>query len=130
MSNEVAVKYGDDAASVAQSLLAAARSLDVDTSVVKTTSRGVFVVPEEVADKAGLSYEVLDEETPEAPEAQPEPEDEAESQNESEPEDEKFDASGFKGEALNEALQERGLSTEGKADEKRARLAEFENNKE
>jgi hypothetical protein len=56
MSN-VKVKYGDNAAGVASQLLAAARSLDLETSVVQTTSDGVFLVPEEVADEAGLSYE-------------------------------------------------------------------------
>lgn len=60
MSN-VKVKYGDNAAGVASQLLAAARSLDLETSVVQTTSDGVFLVPEEVADAAGLSYELADE---------------------------------------------------------------------
>lgn len=37
-------------------LLAAARDLDLPTSVVRTTTNG-YIVPEEVADKAGLGEE-------------------------------------------------------------------------
>lgn len=186
MSNEVEVKYGDDAAGTASRLLSAARALDLETSVVRTTSDNVFLVPEEVADEAGFSYDIVElDEAPEDDEGSNDTDDQddatevpagtleervtwvTEGEDESERTKranavhlhetevgdldeaeleqlnsdltvavhgqapaEEFDASGYKGKGLDEALTKRGLSTEGKADEKRARLAEFENTKE
>ena len=50
---EVRVEFGDDLSEQATLLLAAAEDLDLDQSVVRT-EEGAFVVPEEVADKAGV----------------------------------------------------------------------------
>lgn len=105
--SQVKVQYGDKPAETAQKLLDAAEALDQDASVVETTSDGVFLVPEDVADEAGVDFDKGDDNG-----------------------DGGFDASDYKGKELDAALEERGLSTEGKADEKRARLAEFEDNKE
>lgn len=58
MSNVVEIKgLGLDAATL---LLAAAEDLGVDVAEVRTTSDS-FLVPQEVADKAGLKYETDDE---------------------------------------------------------------------
>ena len=43
-------------------LLEAAQNLDLDASAVRTSSRGHFVVDEEIAKKAGVDYESDDEE--------------------------------------------------------------------
>lgn len=53
MSDEVEVPFGEDPAETATMLLAAAEDLELDAGVVKTTSEGTFLVPEEVAEKAG-----------------------------------------------------------------------------
>jgi len=121
----VKVKYGDDPSGFAQRLLAAADEIEADRTQVVFSPDGHFTVSEDVAEAAGVSYDHED-----APESAPE--DEVDPESTEEPEDpengsEEFDASEFKGKALDEALEERGLSIEGKADEKRARLAEFEN---
>ena len=44
-----------------------------------------------------------------------------------EPGSDEVDPSKLRGEALNEALREAGLSTDGRADEKRQRLADYHN---
>lgn len=51
MSDSVEVEFGDDPGEQAVLLLAAAEELGLEQSVVRTGSR-VFVVPEEVRDKA------------------------------------------------------------------------------
>ena len=50
MADDVKVPINRDNAVL---LLAAARELELDTGVVRTTSQGHFLVPQEVADKAG-----------------------------------------------------------------------------
>jgi len=60
MSNDAYVKYGDDAEKTAVLLLEAAEKAGADASVVRTTSDGEFIVPEEIADAAGVEYEVDD----------------------------------------------------------------------
>jgi hypothetical protein len=50
----VEIPFGEKANEQATLLLAAAEELDLDPSVVRT-GEGTFVVPTEVADKAGLS---------------------------------------------------------------------------
>lgn len=50
----VEIPFGEKANEQATLLLAAAEELDLDPSAVRT-GEGVFVVPSEVADKAGLS---------------------------------------------------------------------------
>lgn len=52
MSDEVEVPFGENPAETATLLLAAAEDLELDPGVVRTTSDGVFLVPEEVAAKA------------------------------------------------------------------------------
>lgn len=59
MSDEVEIKF-DNASEQATLLLAAAEDLEMDPSVVRTGT-GVFYVPQDVADKAGLKP---DEDTP------------------------------------------------------------------
>lgn len=56
MSENVKVPFGGKASDNATLLLSAAEELDLDQSVVRTTS-GAFVVPKEVADKAGVDYD-------------------------------------------------------------------------
>jgi hypothetical protein len=51
---DVEVPYGESASDTATLLLAAAENLELAPGVVQTTSDGVFLVPEEVAKKAGL----------------------------------------------------------------------------
>lgn len=53
--NSVEIPFGDDTADTATLLLAAAEDLDLDPGVVGTVT-GAFVVPKEVADKAGVAY--------------------------------------------------------------------------
>ena len=50
----MAVKISGITSDNAILLLAAAEDLDLDASVVRTTSDGHFLVPEEVAKKAGI----------------------------------------------------------------------------
>lgn len=57
---EVEVPFGDDASETATLLLAAAEDLELDPHVVKTTGDQRFVVPQEVADKAGVKYDEED----------------------------------------------------------------------
>lgn len=204
--NTVEVPYTDSAASIAGRLLAAASTLGLPAAVVRTTSDNLFLVPESVADEAGLSYDIqgsddvavdeiedqadvadvtADGEELEVPAGEledrvqwiSEGEDESErtkranavwthevdagmteaeaegakalihaavygtefedpeAKADEDPETKKdepqgFDASGLKGKSLEAALKERKLSTDGSADEKRARVAEFENTKE
>lgn len=55
MSEKVTVPFAGKASDRAVLLLAAAQELDLDASVVQT-SDGAFVVPQEVADQAGVEY--------------------------------------------------------------------------
>lgn len=57
MTNEVRVPFGDSPSDTATLLLAAVEELDQDVHVVKVDSLGGFLVPEEVAKKAGLDSE-------------------------------------------------------------------------
>lgn len=52
MSDKVEVPFGDSATDTAVLLLAAAEELELDATVVETTSFSSFMVPEEVAKKA------------------------------------------------------------------------------
>lgn len=52
-SNEVEVGYGENQTETAQNLLAAAERLGHPANVVRTTSEGHFLVPEDVAKDAG-----------------------------------------------------------------------------
>lgn len=78
---DVNVKYGDNAAGLAGKLLSAARKLDLDVGVVQFSPDGHFQVPEEVADKAKVSYDALDEPDEPAP-ATPEPAEEPDESDE------------------------------------------------
>jgi hypothetical protein len=51
---EIEVPYGDKPSDTATLLLAAAEELNLPAHVVRTTSDQVFMVPEEVAEKAGF----------------------------------------------------------------------------
>jgi hypothetical protein len=105
---DVTVEYGESAAETAQALLDAADSLELDAGVVRTHSDagGGFVVPEEVADEAGVDFEVVEVvEEGQAVEEDEEP---------------------LRGAELDEALEERGLPKTGKVAEKQARLAEYD----
>lgn len=62
MSEHVEVPFGDKSGETATLLLAAAEDLGLDPGVVRTTSEYSFVVPEEVAAKAGLDTVSEDEE--------------------------------------------------------------------
>lgn len=144
----VQVNYGDQPAKLAKKLLKAAEREGLEVAVVTFSPDGYFVVPETVADAAGLSYELLeDEEHLEDPEeleseqaseeptaesdgteANPEPDGEpdapqgapdADGEPETEPEPEPL-----RGQALDEALREANLSTSGRVADKQARLAE------
>lgn len=134
---DVTVGYGEKAAETAQKLLDAAEGLDLDAGVVRTTTdrSGGFLVPEEVADKAGVSYEKDDsddEEESEDPVADKvdalgegvESAAKGESAGEPADKDGSEDGEELKGAALDEALEKAGLPKSGTADEKRARLAE------
>jgi hypothetical protein len=69
--SEVEVPYGDSATDTAVLLLAAAEELDLDPAVVKS-QEGHFLVPEEVAEKAGVDYHGdEDEAAPEPPPEEP-----------------------------------------------------------
>lgn len=57
MSNEATVQYGESASDTATLLLAAAEDLDLPVHVVRTTL-GAFLVPEDVAKKAKVDYEI------------------------------------------------------------------------
>lgn len=65
--SEVRVPYGESAHDTAVTLLGAASELDLDAHVVRTTGENVFVVPKEVADKAGVDT-LPQEDEPEEPE--------------------------------------------------------------
>lgn len=65
--NWVEVEYGPDNSVAAQNLLAAAERLDLSPLLIKTTTRGVFLVPEEVAAEAEDYTERDDDQTPDAP---------------------------------------------------------------
>src|SRR6478736_2636999 len=60
MSTDNIVEVADLTSDNATLLLAAAEELDLDPSVVATTSHGHFLVPEDVAKKAGLDYETTE----------------------------------------------------------------------
>lgn len=62
----VEVPYGDDLAVTAQNLLGAAARLDLPPFVIKSTTRGVFLVPAEVVHEAE-SYSDGDDEVDEGP---------------------------------------------------------------
>lgn len=51
-NTQVEVAFGEDAAATAQNLLAAAERLGLEPWLVRTTSKGYFLVPQEVADEA------------------------------------------------------------------------------
>jgi len=51
---EVEVAFGDEPSDTATLLLAAAEDLELEPGVVKTTSTGTFIVPSDVAKKAGV----------------------------------------------------------------------------
>lgn len=148
--SDVHVKYADDAAGFANKLLAAARKLELPTSVVQFSPDGHYAVPEDVAEEAGVSYDVQESpETTEVPadpiaEADPpksidpevpvEPGEEpnSEGKTESEPSTAGVEAPEepepeLKGKALDEALVKAGLSKSGNKAEKLARLAEHQN---
>lgn len=79
MSKNVKVPYGKGAEN-ATLLLAAAEEMDMDPSVVRTTSYG-FEVPEEVAKKAGVDIDTSDDDfAKEVAEAEKEVEEPAEQQ--------------------------------------------------
>jgi hypothetical protein len=63
----VEIPFDDDASEVAVLLLAAAEDLDLDPGVVRTVT-GAFLVPQQVADKAGMGSAEQTE-----PEPEPEP---------------------------------------------------------
>lgn len=133
-------------------LLAAAQELNLDPGVVQTTTSGYFVVPEEVAKKAGFDENGLPSAKAAKKAADKEAEREAEleaarqadakaaedaakelaSQTSNDPDanlsdDDDAGDGELKGEALEQALKDRGLSGTGlKADEKRAAVAEFD----
>lgn len=50
--SDVEVAYGDNPSNTAVLLLAAVEELGLDPGVVRSTTRGVFMVPEEVEAKA------------------------------------------------------------------------------
>ena len=149
--SKVNVNYADNAAEVAKKLLKAAK----DPADVLFSPDGFFTVDEEIADKAGVSYEAVDDdgrsplESPSAPSATEHEhfdEPEAPKQGSSptgEPVDggdggpvahqdtpqAKADAKAdepLRGKALDEALTKAGLPTSGKVAEKQARLAEHQ----
>lgn len=68
MSDIVRVPYGEDASETATLLLAAAEVLEMEPDVVRTTSRSEFLVPSEVAEKAGVHTVNDDEDQAEEPE--------------------------------------------------------------
>ena len=103
MSDKVQVAYSDTPAKVANSLLDAAEELGLDAGVVETTSDNVFLVPKEVAEKAGIEVVEADEE-------------------QSVNEDGVRDYEDLKGKALDEELKARDLTVEGKVAEKRQAL--------
>lgn len=67
--SEVTVPFGDTPSDTAILLLAAADKLDDYTEADVRTVEGAFVVPKEVADKAGVDYESDEQEA----EAEPPP---------------------------------------------------------
>jgi hypothetical protein len=144
MSENVHVQYADDAAGFARKLLDAAGELDLPLGVVEFSPDGHYSVPEEVAEKASVSYEVQDGtdpvtvEVPEDPitnqdppasiaddpktpvDPGAEPDSEGKLDSEEEPELPI-------GKALEDALESAGLSKSGNKAEKQARLAEHLN---
>ena len=56
MTAEVEVPFGDSASDTATLLLAAVEELDREPSEVRTTS-GAFLVPQDIADQAGVEYQ-------------------------------------------------------------------------
>lgn len=134
-------------------LLEAAQKLDLDPSVVQTTTSGYFVVPVEVADKAGFdetgrasakkaqAAAKTEQEKADALEAarqadaaeaaaaadalrattSGDPDGPADANAETDESDAEL-----KGEALAQALKDRGLPATGSADEKRAAVAEYD----
>lgn len=141
------VKYGANAADYAGKLLAAARELELPTNLVVFSPDGHFTVPEEVADKAGVSYDVVDSDGPtyvEGPEAEDLLADVAgEDPGTGEAKDEgeepakpakktkvvvpkKGEDGYLEGKGLKAALESRGLPDEGRADDKRLAVATYD----
>lgn len=61
--SDVEISFSDSPRETAVNLLAAASVLDLPSSVVRTTSGG-FIVPSEVADKAGYGEDAGEEKKP------------------------------------------------------------------
>jgi hypothetical protein len=141
------VRYGTTAADFAGKLLSAARALDLSTSVVQFSPDGHFTVPEEVAEKAGVSYDLVESDEPdyvEGPEAEdlvadggePSAEDAAAAEDaeksaaSTQPAKVVVPAEGeegyLAGKGLEAALKERGLPSTGKADDKRLAVATYD----
>jgi hypothetical protein len=145
---DVIVKYGASAADYAGRLLAAARELELPTNLVVFSPDGHYTVPEEVADKAGVSYDVVDSDEPtyvEGPEAEDlladvsgddatdgDAKDEAdkapaESTKKTKVVVPKKGEDGYlQGKGLEAALESRGLPSEGRADDKRLAVATYD----
>jgi len=68
---DVSVFYGDSAQDTATLLLAAADEAGEDASVVRTVTGG-FIVPEDIAKKAGVDYEKPENSADDEPEPEPE----------------------------------------------------------
>lgn len=64
MSDTVEVPFGDNASETATLLLAAADELGLSADVVQTTGDSMFLVPQEVLDKAGAEDDAGVEEAP------------------------------------------------------------------
>jgi nicotinamidase-related amidase len=151
MTMDAIVKYGANAADYAGRLLAAARALELPTNVVVFSPDGHYTVPEEVADKAGVSYDVLDSDEPvyvEGPEAEDLLADVAAADPDGSGEGAKVDEAekapakktkkakvvvprkgedGYlAGKGLEAALESRGLPSEGRADDKRLAVATYD----
>lgn len=147
------VKYGANAADYAGRLLAAARELELPTNLVVFSPDGHYTVPEEVADKAGVSYDVVESDEPtyvEGPEAEdlladvstddPASSDPADGdvKDEGTGDDtppakpaevvvpKKGEDGYLEGKGLKAALKSRGLPDEGRADDKRLAVATYD----